>query len=268
MEANHVGAILVQDEGELCGIVTDRDLALRVVARGSDPREVPLEQIMTREVAALPVSAEEGRAVDLMRIRHIRRVPVLEDDRVVGLVTLDDLVLESTVDPDRIADIILTQLEDPSALKPAGSIHPERRPRPLGDRHRARAEEKLGRLIHLVQSRTRLPSRELAEIALEVVLVGIVRRITYQEAADMIAQLPSNLQDRLLDLPKGPDKSVTFASIERALVDRLALGADEAFRVACDVGAAIEEVVSAGEIADVRAQLPHDMRRIFSGGRL
>jgi len=265
MEANHVGAILVQDRGELVGVVTDRDLALRVVGRGLDPKKTMVEQVMTTgELATLPISSTEENAVELMRIRHVRRIPLLEDDRLVGIVTLDDLVLESDVDASHLADVVLTQLEDPAPHKPAGVTHPEKQLDPWSEeRKKARREETFGRLLHQVQALTGLLSREQAHAALEIVLSGIVRRISYQEAVDFIAQLPSKLQDDLLDLPRGPDRSVDLPFIERQVAGLLALGPDEASRVVRGVGAAVAQVVSAGEIDDVRSELPREMRQIF-----
>ncbi|HEX9297149.1 MAG TPA: DUF2267 domain-containing protein [Polyangiaceae bacterium] len=262
MEANHVGAILVQDRGELSGIVTDRDLALRVVGRGLDPEKTCLRDIMTRDVATMSVSLSEERAAELMRIRHVRRIPLVEDDHLVGLVTFDDLVLEGSLAPDRIADAIRTQLEDAADHKPSGTTHPEKQ---FGEDidPRARADERFGRMLHAVQSSTGLASRELAEAALQIVLGAIVRRITYQEAADFIAQLPSKLQGRLLDLPKGPNRKIDMAWIERALGDRLGVGYDEARRIARGAAGVISHSVSAGEIRDVMSQLPLPMRQLF-----
>jgi uncharacterized protein (DUF2267 family) len=110
---------------------------------------------------------------------------------------------------------------------------------------------------------TGLTSRDDAEAAVEIVLGGVVRRITYQEAAHLIAQLPTKLQDRLLDLPKGPDRSVDLETIERLLEVRLSLGAVDAARVARATGLAVAQLVSTGELDDVRAELPPDMRQLF-----
>jgi CBS domain-containing protein/uncharacterized protein (DUF2267 family) len=261
MEANRVGAVLVEEKGELRGIATDRDLAVRVIGRGLDAPTTPLVAVMTQGPSTLPVEETEESAAELMRLRRVRRVPIVEDDRIAGLVTLDDLMLESSVDGDLLAAVVRAQLEEPAPLKPAGVVHPERPAR--RQRREARAQEKYGRLLHLVQQATRLPRRELAETALEVVLGAVIRRITPQEAEDLLAQLPSKLQERFLDLSRGPDRSIDLASVGRALAERLELGPEEAIVVARGVGTALEQVVSGGEIEDVRAQLPLGMRELF-----
>src|SRR5882724_9870257 len=76
MEANHIGAVLVQDEGQLIGIVTDRDLALRVVGSGCDPMQTTLREVMSTDLATLPVSSTEEQAAELMKVRRVRRIPV------------------------------------------------------------------------------------------------------------------------------------------------------------------------------------------------
>jgi CBS domain-containing protein/uncharacterized protein (DUF2267 family) len=261
MEANRVGVVLIEEKGALRGIATDRDLAMRVIGRGLEPARTPLVAVMTQSPSTLHVTESEENAAELMRLRRVRRVPLLESERLVGLVTLDDLMLESSLEPELLGAIVRAQLEEPAPLKPAGVVHPEKPAR--RHRHEARAQERFGHLVHLVQSSTGLPRRELAVTALEVVLTSVIRRITPQEAEDLLAQLPSMLQERLLEVPRGPDRSVDLSTVARALAERLELGPDEALDVARGVGTAIEQVVSMGEIDDVRSQLPSAMRELF-----
>jgi CBS domain-containing protein/uncharacterized protein (DUF2267 family) len=278
MESNHVGVVIVQEHRQIVGVVTDRDLAVRVVGHELDARSTTLREIMTDEPVSLAIDATEDEVVRLMRERHVRRVPLTDGDHVVGLVTVDDLLLSGTVDRSVLAEIVRSQLAQPAPLKPRGATQPTARvygtvlpshgrretaEERAEHRHAARAEETYGRLLHRVQQLAELPSREAAGTALELVLGAIVRRILPQEAADLVAQLPSLLQDRMLDLPAGPDRSVTRASVEQALSRRLDVDPDRAARIVLDVGAALEHAVSAGEIDDVRNQLPRDMRGIF-----
>jgi CBS domain-containing protein/uncharacterized protein (DUF2267 family) len=261
MEANRVGVVLIEEKGELRGIATDRDLALRVIGRGLEPSRTPLVAVMTQGPSTLAVTESEASAAELMRLRRVRRIPLLEDEQLVGLVTIDDLMLESSLDPDLLAAVVRAQLEEPAPLKPAGVVHPEKPAR--RHRHDARAQERFGHLLRLVQSTTGLPRRELAQTALEVVLGSVIRRITPQESEDLLAQLPSILQERLHGVPRGPDRDVDLASVADALAERLELGPDEALQVARGVGTALEQVVSEGEIDDVRSQLPSSMRELF-----
>jgi len=129
MEDNHVGAIVVQGSGRVVGIVTDRDLALRVVGSDLDPREVLLHDVMTPEPVTLSIAASEEQAATLMRVSHARRIPILNGGSVAGIVTLDDLILSGSIDLATAAEIVDAQLAEPAASKPAGVTHPTRRPR-------------------------------------------------------------------------------------------------------------------------------------------
>ena len=79
--------------GRVVGVLSDRDAALRVVGFQLDPTEVTLKDAMTEHPATLPIQQSERAALELMRDRHVRRIPLLDGDAVVGLVTLDDLIL-------------------------------------------------------------------------------------------------------------------------------------------------------------------------------
>ena len=111
LESNHIGAIVVQDAGHVVGIVTDRDLALRGIGFDLPAKETSLEEIMTPEPATLSITDSEEHAVSLMRARHVRRVPIVNDGgHAVGIVTLDDLILSGHVDLAAAAEIIRAQL--------------------------------------------------------------------------------------------------------------------------------------------------------------
>lgn len=258
MEANQIGTVIVQDQGEVVGLVTDRDLAIRVLGSGLDPTTTTLGDIMTVDVATLSPDADQTDALRLMRARNARRIPLVEGGRVVGIVTLDDLLLDEAAPLEELAGIVRSQIGK-GGPAPTRRFDSTRGPQ----RKLARAEETYGKLVNQIQRLTGLESKELAGTALDVVLCGLVRRLTPQEASDFVSQLPSLLHERLLELPAGPDKSVTRETIERNLVKRLDIEPDYASRIATDVGAALEQCVSSGQIEDVRAQLPKEMRSIF-----
>lgn len=88
------GAILVTEDGHLRGLLTDRDIVVRAVAEGRDPRQVEVQEICSADIQALRPDDDVDRAVQLMRERHIRRIPVVEDDdHPVGIVSIGDLAL-------------------------------------------------------------------------------------------------------------------------------------------------------------------------------
>ena len=98
MRDEDVGAVLVLDDGALHGILTDRDIAVRLVAEGRDPSSTAVRDIASSD----PTSIESGDriedAVRLMRERALRRLPVVESGRPVGIVSLGDLAVERDSD--------------------------------------------------------------------------------------------------------------------------------------------------------------------------
>jgi CBS domain-containing protein len=92
MRERDIGDVLViDDDDELCGIVTDRDIVLRVVSAGHDPDETSVGDICSGDPTVLSPKSTIEEAVKLMRERAIRRVPVCADGKVVGIVTIGDL---------------------------------------------------------------------------------------------------------------------------------------------------------------------------------
>lgn len=271
MEDNHIGAVIVHDGEKVIGMVTDRDLAISVTAADRDPFEVQLRDIMSSPVVVLPPTADESDAARLMLSNHVRRIPLVHGARVVGLVTLDDLVLEQALDGATLASIIRAQLSDAARLKRKGAIGPEerlgggaaRRLR-MATRHDARAERSYAALVQRTRELTGLPSSHSAEAALEEVLSGIVRRILPEEARQLLAQIPSLLADRLASQTDGPDLQVTRGGMENTIAYLLSVAPERAEQIVRQVARAIEQSISAGEIADVRAQLPPELRELFS----
>ncbi len=88
----NLGALPVCDAaGRLRGMVTDRDIVLRCVALDSDPAATRVSEIMSRAVTAVEPSAEVAEAVRVMSRSQVRRLPVTENGRLAGMVTLCDL---------------------------------------------------------------------------------------------------------------------------------------------------------------------------------
>ncbi len=89
-----VGAILVQAGDELLGIVTERDINFRVVAIGRNPVNTSLVDIMTKNPKVMPPEAPLVEAMNLMQKNGYRHVPVVEDGKVIGIVSLRDIFME------------------------------------------------------------------------------------------------------------------------------------------------------------------------------
>ena len=95
MRENDVGDVLVRRNGKLCGIVTDRDIVVRVLAEEQDPSATTLAEICTDELVCLAPDCEIGDAVEVMAEKAIRRIPVVdENDQALGIVSLGDLAIE------------------------------------------------------------------------------------------------------------------------------------------------------------------------------
>src|SRR3989304_10420229 len=93
MKEKAVGSLVVERQGKLCGMLTDRDIALKVTGEGRDPMTTMVEDVMTREPVCIAVDKDLPELVALMHTRHVRRVPVVDaSGMTLGIVTLDDLI--------------------------------------------------------------------------------------------------------------------------------------------------------------------------------
>jgi signal-transduction protein with cAMP-binding, CBS, and nucleotidyltransferase domain len=97
MKAKDIGDVLVENtQGLLAGIITDRDVAIRATAEGADPKTTKVEGIYTHDVTALAPTDTVHDAVQLMRARNVRRLPVVERGKAIGIVSLGDISVETT----------------------------------------------------------------------------------------------------------------------------------------------------------------------------
>ncbi|MEW2144475.1 CBS domain-containing protein [Micromonospora vinacea] len=94
MRDSAIGDVVVTDGDSVVGIVTDRDIAVRGVAENMDPGSTRLSQITTRDVITVSQYDDAVAAADLMRTYAVRRLPVIDDGRLVGLVSMGDLAVE------------------------------------------------------------------------------------------------------------------------------------------------------------------------------
>jgi CBS domain-containing protein len=110
MEKNNVGAVVVTEQDRPVGLVTDRDLALAVCARGFSP-ELSVQSIMTCPVATMRHDEGIYKATQRMMELAVRRLPVIDEiGRLVGLVSLDDLLLLLSRELHNLAEGIRTEM--------------------------------------------------------------------------------------------------------------------------------------------------------------
>lgn len=91
MRDHDIGDVLVTRYDKIAGLVTDRDITIRAVAAGLDPETTPLVTILSPDPVCVAPDDEPAYALALMRAHALRRLPVCEGDRVVGIVSLGDL---------------------------------------------------------------------------------------------------------------------------------------------------------------------------------
>jgi CBS domain-containing protein len=92
MEQKNVGALLVMRGERLVGIFSERDYARRVVLHGRASRDTPVAEVMTADVFVITPEANAGECMVHMTDRHVRHLPVVERGRVVGVISIGDVV--------------------------------------------------------------------------------------------------------------------------------------------------------------------------------
>ncbi len=92
MAEHHVGALLVMQGAELRGIVSERDYARKVILKGRSSADTPVSDIMSSPVITVSPDTTVQTCMQLMTERHVRHLPVTEGTRVIGMISIGDLV--------------------------------------------------------------------------------------------------------------------------------------------------------------------------------
>ncbi|MBX3709113.1 MAG: CBS domain-containing protein [Gammaproteobacteria bacterium] len=85
------GALLVIKDGELAGIVSERDILRKIVARGEDPKKIHVDSIMTDKLVTVLPSTTVREAMRLITEKRVRHLPVLENGKLIGIISIGDL---------------------------------------------------------------------------------------------------------------------------------------------------------------------------------
>lgn len=94
MAERNVGAVVVQDQSKVVGMITERDYARKVVLAGKASADTPVSEIMTRDVVSVTPEHTVPQCMQLMTEKRMRHLPVLEADRLIGILSIGDLVKE------------------------------------------------------------------------------------------------------------------------------------------------------------------------------
>ena len=94
MAENHVGALLVIDHGQLAGIFSERDYARSIVLKGKSSKDTPVSEVMTPRECLITVTPNDTAeaCLNLISNKRIRHLPVLEQDKIAGILSIGDLV--------------------------------------------------------------------------------------------------------------------------------------------------------------------------------
>jgi CBS domain-containing protein len=107
MKENKVGCLLVVDGPRLAGIVTEDDIISKVVVEGKPPQTTPVEEIMVKEVVHISSQSTLEEAAELMTEKKIKKLPVVDSKRLVGILTATDIVAAEPKLMERLGELIL-----------------------------------------------------------------------------------------------------------------------------------------------------------------
>ncbi|MDO8519069.1 MAG: CBS domain-containing protein [Deltaproteobacteria bacterium] len=92
MTDGKIGSVVVMDKGKMAGIFTERELLNRVIGKGLDPKTTPVLAVMSKEVCTISLDDTVENAFELMEKTKCRRLPITQADRVVGMVTMRNIL--------------------------------------------------------------------------------------------------------------------------------------------------------------------------------
>ncbi|KAF0996211.1 MULTISPECIES: CBS domain-containing protein [Geobacillus] len=112
MSQKNIGALPVVENGQVKGMITDRDITLRVSSKGKDPSTVKVAEVMTNQVVTGTPNMSVQEAANVMAQHQVRRLPIVENNQLQGIVALGDIATNSA--SNEAAEQALTNISEPS----------------------------------------------------------------------------------------------------------------------------------------------------------
>lgn len=249
---NQVGCVLVyNDDSELVGLVTDRDITCNLISEDLDGN-ITLDKIMETDVVTLHESGTVLEAIEIMKEHGIRRVPVTYTTRrnqkkCIGIITLDDLIAGQFINSLDLSNVVKSQIQRRHVRY---HLNSERSPSPLHSYHRF--------ISHFSKSFD-LNKKQTEEIVIYL-LSCIVQRLHYTGGTHFISQLPKHLQEYLLDLPAGPNRSISLKTILQGVKLRTGFNTTSATTLLEIFWDTLTSIIGQGETQHVLQQLPNDIK--------
>lgn len=129
MNDRHIGAVVVTQTERIVGIFTERDVLRRVVAQQLDPAQTRVGDVMTSPVVGCTLTTPRAECESVMRQRHIRHLPVVDGERVVGMVSVHDLLADEVHEQERTIHYLYEYMygewpgpQQLSSYAPTGSV--------------------------------------------------------------------------------------------------------------------------------------------------
>ncbi len=94
MDSHHIGSLVVTAEGALAGVITERDYACKVIVKGKQSKSTTINEIMSDKLVVAKPETTINECMALMTNKHIRHLPVLDGEKLVGLISIGDVVKE------------------------------------------------------------------------------------------------------------------------------------------------------------------------------
>jgi CBS domain-containing protein len=102
MEVSGIGSVIITKEGKPAGIITDRDIATKVILKNKRPSEIKAKEIMSSPLTTIGPDASIEKACELLAQNGIRRVPVIEDDKLVGIISVRNILTRNPTSVSKI----------------------------------------------------------------------------------------------------------------------------------------------------------------------